>query len=422
LRIAKDRRGQALLVASVAMPMLIGFAGLGTDTVSWFVWKRQLQSAADAGALAGAYVLAFNGSQEQADQAVAADLARNGFDGAAWGAPQINVPPLSGAFAGDPTAFEVVLARPGVLPFSSFFLDGPVTIAARAVARRVANGESCLLALDEARDRTMEFTGSALVTMGCGIAANSSSNEAVYIGGSAQLEATPVSSVGGISIGNSAVLTSNAPLRPLAPPQQDPYENLTPPASPAACTGSPKRLSVKDAQVLLPGRYCGGMTFNAGANATFLPGTYIIDGGDFRTSGGASLTGAGVTFVLTGSGSNYATLNIGGGTKLNLSAPTVSSGSPYAGLLIFQDRNAPTTQGNTLIKNKLLGGADMKLEGAIYFPAQALEFTGGASGNTDCLQVVAKAVSFSGNAFMGNSCDADSGVNKIDQTLVLLVE
>lgn len=415
-RLKRDKDGQVLIFAAVALPVLIGFSGLGVDAVSWFVIKRQLQTSADAGALAGAYVLAFNGSMDEARLAVEDDLARNGYDKTAWGAPSVNMPPLSGAFAGDASAFEVVLQRSEVLPFSSIFLSGPVQIGARAVARRVSSGKSCLLSLDEKENRAMEFTGSALVTLGCGIAANSDSNEAVYVGGSAHVEATPVSAVGNIGVNGSADLISQQPLRPLSPPQEDPYENLTIPTSPAACTFNNKK--VNSTETLSAGRYCNGLTFNAGADATFLPGQYIIDGGEFRTTGNTSLSGDGVTIFLTGSGNNYAQMHVGGGTTMELTAP--KAGDPYEGMLIYQDPAAIPKNANS--KNEILGGSDLALTGVIYFPSQRLEFTGGASGLTDCLQIVAKTLTITGNAFVGNSCAADSGVKDIDQTLVLLVE
>ena len=54
-KLLKDRRGNALAIACAAMPMIIGCAGLATDTIEWTLWKRQLQRAADSAALAGAY-------------------------------------------------------------------------------------------------------------------------------------------------------------------------------------------------------------------------------------------------------------------------------------------------------------------------------------------------------------------------------
>ena len=51
----KDRRGNALVIAGAALPLLVGAAGLATDTIQWTLWKRQLQRAADSAAIAGVY-------------------------------------------------------------------------------------------------------------------------------------------------------------------------------------------------------------------------------------------------------------------------------------------------------------------------------------------------------------------------------
>ena len=44
----RDRRGNALVVAGAALPLIIGSAGLATDTIQWVVWKRELQRLADS--------------------------------------------------------------------------------------------------------------------------------------------------------------------------------------------------------------------------------------------------------------------------------------------------------------------------------------------------------------------------------------
>ena len=51
----KDDRGNVLIIGGAALPMLIGAAGLATDTIQWALWKRQLQRAADSAAIAGVY-------------------------------------------------------------------------------------------------------------------------------------------------------------------------------------------------------------------------------------------------------------------------------------------------------------------------------------------------------------------------------
>ena len=47
-KIWHDKRGNAMIIAAAALPLLIGSAGLATDTIQWALWKRQLQRVADS--------------------------------------------------------------------------------------------------------------------------------------------------------------------------------------------------------------------------------------------------------------------------------------------------------------------------------------------------------------------------------------
>jgi Flp pilus assembly protein TadG len=57
-RLWRDRRGNALAIAGAALPLVLGSAGLASDTIQWTLWKRQLQRAADSAAMAGVYAIA----------------------------------------------------------------------------------------------------------------------------------------------------------------------------------------------------------------------------------------------------------------------------------------------------------------------------------------------------------------------------
>src|SRR5215211_6852997 len=73
-----DKRGNSLILAAAAMPLLIGSAGLATDTIQWALWKRQLQRAADSAAIAGVYDrFANDGATTDTDEAVDHDLELN---------------------------------------------------------------------------------------------------------------------------------------------------------------------------------------------------------------------------------------------------------------------------------------------------------------------------------------------------------
>src|SRR6185295_12333863 len=54
-KLFRDRKGNVLAIAAACMPLIVGAAGLATDTIEWTLWKRQLQRAADSAAIAGVY-------------------------------------------------------------------------------------------------------------------------------------------------------------------------------------------------------------------------------------------------------------------------------------------------------------------------------------------------------------------------------
>ena len=417
-----NKAGSAITVFAILTPVIIGSAGLSVDVVSWYLTKRQLQSAVDGAALAGTQVLGYTGSVSQAVAAAQADFSQNAPAAISAATITVTSPPTTGAYAGDARAVEANLNFAHPLHFAKIALSSDVVITTRAVGKVVNGGPNCVLALDKTVGRAIEFTGSADVTLDCGITSNSGSAESIYIAGSAELTADPAVAVGDIMIGGSSSFHTNHPPQPLSLPARDPYgsEGVNLQASPSGpCLQN--NYHVNGSEVLVPGRYCGGIQFSGGSSTTFLPGVYYMDGGSFKSAGGASISGAGVTIVLTGSGSDYATVNIAGGTNMTMSAPP--SGSEFEGVLMYQDQNAPTYQGSTLITNKLLGGSGLDIEGVIYFPSQALEFTGGSAGSIGCLKIIAKQVQFSGSANISSAeCTLGTGVDEMSIMQVKLVE
>src|SRR5260221_13955355 len=98
-KLLKDRRGNVLAIACAALPMVVGCAGLATDTIQWTLWKRQLQRAADSAAIAGVYDrYAANGDTTTVSTTVTHDLTLNQHTwmGLASGYPQLSYPADSG--------------------------------------------------------------------------------------------------------------------------------------------------------------------------------------------------------------------------------------------------------------------------------------------------------------------------------------
>ena len=70
----------------------------------------------------------------------------------------------------------------------------------------------------------------------------------------------------------------------------------------------------------------------------------------------------------------------------------------------------------------MTGGATQNIIGAIYFPEQSVDYSGGSStGGAQCTQLVAWKISFTGNSGFQNNC-ADAGTRKLQLTGGRLVE
>ena len=400
--------GNVVAVTAACLPLLIGAAGLAVDTAEWTYWKRQLQREADSAAIAGAFAKA------QGKDAVAAagtDLGRTSAITLS-GPADISSAPTTGAYAGNAQAVRVNIATAQRLPFSGSFLSVAPSIAAHATAAVVSNGDYCALALGSTSSVGITMQGNASLNFGCGLATNSRAANAVIAGGSSNVNATPVSAVGGLTA--SSNYTGSTQLLPYSLPQPDPYASLSDP-SPSGCQNQ-VTVAPNSTQSLSPGCYRG---INIKGTATLSPGVYYIDGSTFSLGSQANVVGNGVTIVLTSSNaatnpSSIATLDMNGGAAVQL---TASTSGAYAGILFYQDRRAQDSGSNTIN-----GNATSKLQGAFYFPSQELDFTGTSGMTTDCLQLVALRLSFLGNTNISNQCPASSGASSFKGVQVRLVE
>src|SRR5881394_273745 len=90
----RNKRGNALVIAGAALPLVIGSAGLASDTIQWVLWKRQLQRAADSAAIAGVYARI---QSQDLTSAVNTDLTKNQNTGISLqsGFPQITTPTVT---------------------------------------------------------------------------------------------------------------------------------------------------------------------------------------------------------------------------------------------------------------------------------------------------------------------------------------
>lgn len=414
-RLAADGRGNALVVAATCMPLLIGAAALGVDTIYMTLSKRQLQRSADSGALAGAYALVQN---KAVADSVTRDLQLNNSI-ALTGSPTVENAPTVGTNAGNGRAVRVALTATVPMAFWSVFSNKTATIQAEATAAIIFNGQFCMLSLEDGNTTGVTFSGSAAIDLGCGVASNSKSANAITAGGSSTIKATPISAVGGVP--SSTHYASPTTLLPYSPKQTDPYAALPVPTVPSGCkptTYSVQPNSTATAPVAVStGVYCY-KSYDFKGTVTLPSGIYYVNSGDLGFGAQANVTCLQCTFILTSdtaatSPSSVASLTMNGGATLNLTAP--KSGT-YEGVLMYQDPRA--TLGNAITIN---GNTGSVLEGGFYFPRAYLTMVGTAGMVTRCIQLVARRLDFSGNASVDNTCPTDGGAKAFDMILVRLV-
>jgi Flp pilus assembly protein TadG len=413
------RSGNVMAIAAACMPLLIGAAAVGVDTIQLTLAKRELQRAADASALAGAYALVQSGN---AADAVDKDLALNNRITLSTTRVVQNAP-TTGAYSGNTRAVRVVLTAQRTTPFMAFFSRSSTTVSAEATAAWVYNGKFCMIAKEDGNATGITFTGSTTVDLGCGVATNSTSANAVVGGGAASVKASPIAAMGGVP--SSSAYVSPTVLLPYSPAQTDPFASLANPAPPTGCksgtfsvqpngSSTPQEVSTN---VICYQSYDIKGTIDFGSNKTI-----YVAGGSLAFGSQADVTCSHCTFVFTGpagttatqtTASPIATLSMHGNAVLNVSA--ANSGT-YTGLLMYQDPRA--VAGNSVSIN---GNSASTFVGGFYFPKADLTFNGNTGMHTECIQMVARRLIFSGNSSVTNTCPTDGTGSAFDAIFVKLV-
>lgn len=418
-----DRRGIIIVMFALMLPLIVGFIGLGVEVTYWFSKKRDLQAAADAGALAGSYELA-EGRSASITTIATREAVSNGFSGAGI---EVNNPPTnaSSAYLNNDDAVEVELSMNENLMFAGWFLSGPVTINARAVGLSVAGAsEACILALSSTASPALRATGSVWMT-GCAAAANSTADDGVILDSSLSVDC--VYSAGGFNgsmdptyfdspPGSNKEPTTTKCAGPKwgQPTATDPYADLSEPDTDAlaACVAyvegtSPNPLSASD------GPFCG-MSFTNGT-LVMNAGTYYIDGNDggsgLRITGNGTIDAtAGVTIVFydSGNGGDCGGIYISGNSDIDITAPDNNSGEPYPGITFYR---GPSCDANDDFV--FSGSNDSDIYGAIYNPSGGIQITGNGDVGGVCVQVIADTVTLTGSSTLGSTCGADSGVQSV---------
>jgi Flp pilus assembly protein TadG len=420
----QNKRGNALIVAAACLPMIVGAAGLASDTIQWTLWKRQLQRAADSAAISGVYTRqAASGVTTNVPTAVSHDLGLNDHTWMALksGYPQVSYPADSGLMSNQ---VKVVLQVQQSLPFSSMFMSAAPTITASSTAASIkVGGDACIEALDPNAANAVYFSGNTGVyAPDCDIFSNSANTNAAAAKGSADVTANTVGGVGGVASSNNFHVTG---YRPYSPALADPFANVNPDPSDMHCTSVNATANTNFAALKAAGYNCitsltVGSNKSLDLSAVGWTGPLYINGGsvDFR----GDFTCSGCTIVLTNNSASSPIGNItaNAGTNVNITAPT--SGT-YKGIAIYQDRRAADCNNC----NKINGNSASLITGAVYFPSQEVQYNGTGTTTAVCTMFVAKRINFTGNSGVTNKfkklsdCSAEGLPSNSSYSMIRLV-
>jgi hypothetical protein len=417
-RLWKDRRGNALAIAAGAFPLLVGAAGLAADTIQWTLWKRELQRAADSAALAGVYDRVATRTTTGTTVVVNHDLTLNHHTGIGLvaGYPQVTFP--ADDVPNDMrNQVRVVLAVTKPLPFSSMFMSAAPVIIARSTAASVpGSDEYCVVALENAANRTgLTIGGSSAIEMDCGMISNSPSanSSAINNGNASNVIASVIASVGGMKYSTNWQVGK---YDPYASATEDPYSDIDPTASEmSSCAQNPPGFTETTVvaqgttSVCVSSLSVGSTKTNAKMSdgSTLHDVTIYLTGKNKTTAANANIQGTfecnRCTIVLTNKDFSVAhptigTFDMNAQGKMNISAPETGK---YKGIAVMQDRRQTDSNGASA-PNKFNGGGSQVISGALYFPSQAIDYLGNGTASAICTRFVARRVTFTGNSATSN--------------------
>jgi hypothetical protein len=442
-RRSSNEAGQVLIITALAIFVLIGSLALAADVGYWRYMRRNMQKAADAGAIAGATESIHNSMPIVS--AAKADTSKNGFTD---GVDGTNVKvycnscpdgPLHGPLtsphgipytdrADSDRYVEVIVEQAQPTFFAKIFGRTSQMVGARAVAYAGEDtGANCVYVLNPIEREAFKVGGRANVQAACDVCISSQDSEALTVGGGPPNDPTQLIAEGISVVGGYRLNGANPILEPLPDPNgegalcADPLLDLDPPPfSHLPCVDlTPLGINlpnISENATLNPGRYCGGISVN-NATINFNPGLYILDGGGLHGTG--TLIGEGVTFYNYGTGAaTDGDISINGNADTYLKAGATGyldeqGKEMYENILFFQDpRNIKAAYFN--------GNADTTMLGMLYFKSAEAVFNGQDNTTVGYTSIIADTVKFTGGANF--SISNESGGSSFVVAKIVLVE
>ena len=362
----RQESGQILLLASIAMVVLLGFAALSVDLGLLYSVRRRIQTAADGAAIAGATALRDGQDYTKAAEDVATI---NGFtDSQNNVAVTVGEPTLPSPYPSGVTYVEVDITQTVPTYFMRVLGYKSMKVGARAVSGAVA-GPACVYALDPTHSSTFSLTGNSSVTAHCGVIDDSTSSSGLSLTGNITLKATSIGTVGSSFSKSGNITISPQPVSNLAA-LPDPLSGRAQSAAPSVgtCTqqsgvAGSKSYSGNIGTLTVPtGVYNGGISVSGNVTSVTFPAGNYGNNISFNGNGGNLVFNPG-QYQNGGSGDSI-TLN--GNTATTFNAGTYT----FCGAVDIVGNSAVTLQpGKYFGGIKITGNAQVSFSPGTYILA-----------------------------------------------------
>jgi hypothetical protein len=450
-------RGQVIVLFCFALVVLMGFLALAVDVGMLWTTRRQMQTAADAAAIAGANHCDIGSSCSCGSGSACATAATevatmNGYSsGVTVGTPN----PAPSAGSGPYVQVSIAQAVPtyfmGVFG-SSWATVNVNTQAVAGYINGISDGGIVTLDTSSSNNSGITVSGGSTLSTSAGIIVDAGGSQALDASGGSIVNAASIGVVGTVSgTTTPAAQTGIQPMPdPLSYLQAPTYSGCTYgststqvklpcnkgqtlSATTELCVNNPPSGSQTPAPTsytLNPGVYCQGITVNGnGISATFNSGLYVLEGGGLNIQGGASGTGTGVTFFNTGTSTYQYKPIVVSASSASLSAPTSGGDATaeaccstgYEGILFWQDPSICTVNSNNCgassQQNTISGGSTAAFVGALYFPNTPLVYSGGSASAAYTI-IVAYTLTVSGGSttYLNSNTSGNQDGSPIKQT------
>ena len=445
----RSRRGSAAFAVVIALVPLIGVVALGGEAGSWYVTKQHAQNAADGAAYSGALkrscelanngtctgdtqTVAYRGKEFAAQSAFCNAGDSTAYPGRACSATLPAGTSQSVAIdIGNYVAPTWTTAANGTFVRATVSQQQPaylakilglttVNVGAQAIAQvgNPTTANPCVLALTG----QVSFQGSPNINASnCGLASNDPASNALnFTGGGMTINVGSLLAAGGCS--GAASFCNASTTHTYSAPITNPFSALdgalttlcgANPTLPATCGLSTSSKTCPMFTAYTAATPCTNNNPKTTGNRAYplTPGVYFISG-TLTLTGGSSITGTGVTFILLPG----ATIDTKGGGTITITGPTSApaaasfpvslqaDASLFKGMAIYDASATPVQFG---------GNSNINLTGNIYAPTADVTFQGNPSmtfGAGQCGELIAKSVAFNGNATLNTGGCASAGI------------